>query len=62
MREVCHVMRTRHKSNSRDVGGGAGGGNDAATLCYVKRRKDHKGASPSLVHYLSTDIREGCPG
>lgn len=56
------MMRTRHKPNSRDVGGGAGEGNDAATLCYVKRRKGHEGVSPNLVHCLSTDVREGYPG
>jgi hypothetical protein len=58
MREACHVMRTRQKSNSRDVGGGAYGGNKAVVLCYVERCKDHEVVGPDLVRYSNTDIRE----
>jgi hypothetical protein len=48
------VMHTRQWSNSRNVGGGAYGGNGTVMLWYAESRKGHETVDMGLQSYRST--------
>lgn len=50
------MAHKRQRSNSRDVRDGAYGGNDAARLCYLQRRKGQEVGGSESVRCRSTGV------
>lgn len=48
------MMHTRQRSNSRNVGGGAHGGNDTVMLWYAESRKGYETVDMGFQTYRST--------